>query len=119
MNKKRVAQISEEVRRAVSDIIRFKLKDPRIPEIISISKAEVTNDLSFAKIYYSILDDESKKDDTQEALENAKGFIKRELSHAVKLRIMPELIFIYDDSLEINLKIDKLIKEVKNANRED
>ncbi|WP_138158936.1 30S ribosome-binding factor RbfA [Peptoniphilus catoniae] len=116
MNKKRVGQISEEVRRAVSDIIKFKLKDPRIPEITSVSRADVTNDLSYAKIYYSVLGDDTKKEETQKALESAKGFIKKELAKEVKLRAMPELIFIYDNSLDISFEIEKLIKEVKNEN---
>ena len=107
MNKKRVQQISEEVRRSVSDIINHKLKDPRIPQIISIVHVDVTNDLSYAKIYYS----------TQDALESSKGFIKRELARSVKLRAMPELIFEYDDSLDISYKISKLIDEVKNDNK--
>lgn len=117
MNKKRVQQISEEVRRSVSDIINHKLKDPRIPQIISIVHADVTNDLSYAKIYYSILGDTEKRDETQEALESSKGFIKRELAKSVKLRVMPELIFEYDDSLDISYKISKLIDEVKNDNK--
>lgn len=117
MNKKRVQQISEEVRRSVSDIINHKLKDPRIPQIISIVHVDVTNDLSYAKIYYSILGDTEKRDETQDALESSKGFIKRELARSVKLRVMPELIFEYDDSLDISYKISKLIDEVKNDNK--
>lgn len=115
MNNKRVGQISEEIKKAVADIVNFKLKDPRIPDIISISNVEVTNDLSYAKIYYSIFGDESKKIETQEALVSATGFIKKELAKLVKIRSMPKLMFIYDDSLEVNMKISKLIDEVKNA----
>jgi phosphoesterase RecJ-like protein len=114
MKKKRVQQISEEIKRAVSDIINHKLKDPRIPQIISIVHVDVTNDLSYAKIYYSILGDSEKREETHDALESSKGFIRRELAKVVKIRVMPELIFIYDDSLDISYRISELINEVKN-----
>lgn len=116
MKKKRVQQISEEIKRAVSDIINHKLKDPRIPQIISIVHVDVTNDLSYAKIYYSILGDSEKREEAHDALESSKGFIRRELAKVVKIRVMPELIFIYDDSLDISYRISELINEVKNDN---
>lgn len=112
MNKKRTSQISEEVRRSISDIIQNKLKDPRIPVITSISRVEVTNDLSFAKVYVSVLGTDEEKENALEGINSAKGFIKKELSRSVKLRAMPELIFSIDDSIEIAMKMNKLISEV-------
>lgn len=115
MNPKRTQQISEEVRRAVSDIVQNKLKDPRVPEIVSISRVDVTNDLSFAKIYISFFTNEIE--DAMIGINSSKGFIKKELSRMVKLRVMPELIFIHDDSIEKGLEMDKLINEVTNADK--
>lgn len=116
MNIKRTSQVSEEVKRKLSEIVQHKLKDPRIPDIISISNVEVTNDLSFAKVYISVLSTkEDAINDAIEGLNSAKGFIKKELSKAVKLRAMPELIFKPDDSIEQSLKMYKLIDEVTNG----
>ena len=105
MNNKRINRISEEVRRTISNIVQNELKDPRIPSITSISH-----------VYVSVLGNDFDRDEAVEGLNSAKGFIKKELSKKVKLRTMPELIFIKDDSIEKALELDKLIEEV---NRKD
>lgn len=115
MNSKRVYQISEEVRKAISEIIQNKIKDPRIPEIISVSAVEVTNDLSYARVYISVLGTDEEKKAALEGLESAKGFIKKELGHMVKLRVMPELLFYLDESVDRYLELDKLINEVNHG----
>lgn len=116
MREKRVQRIGEELRRVLSDIIRSKIKDPRIPEIISVTNVLVTNDLSFAKIFVEIMGTPEEQEAALEGLNSAKGFIKKEISSEVKLRQMPELIFILDETLDINLKMEKLIEEVNHGN---
>lgn len=116
MREKRVQRIGEELRRVISDIIRSKIKDPRIPEIISVTNVIVTNDLSFAKIFVEIMGTKEEKEEAIEGLNSAKGFIKKEISSEVKLRQMPELIFILDETLDINQKMEELIEEVKHGN---
>ncbi|MDU2115594.1 MAG: 30S ribosome-binding factor RbfA [Peptoniphilus lacydonensis] len=115
MNSKRINRISEEVKRTISDIVQNELKDPRIPSITSISHVEVTNDLSYANVYVSVLGNDFDRDEAIEGLNSAKGFIKKELSKKIKLRAMPELIFIKDDSIEKALELDKLIDEVNHG----
>ena len=115
MNSKRINRISEEVKRTISDIVQNELKDPRIPSITSISHVEVTNDLSYAKVYVSVLGNDFDRDEAIEGLNSAKGFIKKELSKKIKLRAMPELIFIKDDSIEKSIELDKLIDEVNHG----
>ncbi|MGI5949612.1 30S ribosome-binding factor RbfA [Peptoniphilus sp.] len=117
MNNKRISRISEEVKRAISEIIRTELKDPRISELTSISHVDVTNDLSYAKVYVTVLGNDEDRDKAVEGLNSAKGFIKKELGKKVKLRIMPELIFINDDSIERALEISRLIDEVNNEDK--
>ena len=117
MDNKRINKISEEVKRCLMDIVQNKIKDPRIPTLTSISQVEVTRDLSFAKVYVSIFADDIKKQKALQGLESAKGFIKKELAREVKLRVMPELIFINDDSIEKGLKMDKLINEVNHGKK--
>ena len=116
MNKKRTQQISEEVRKCLAEIVQNKLKDPRIPTLLSISSVEVTNDLSFAKVYVSVLGSEKEKEEAIKGLNSAKGFLKKELGRSVKLRAMPELIFTGDDSIERGVRMSKLIDEVNNGN---
>ena len=116
MREKRMQRIGEELKRVISDIIRSKIKDPRIPEIISVTNVLVTNDLSFAKIFVEIMGTPEEEEAALEGLNSAKGFIKKEISREVKLRQMPELIFILDETLDINLKMEKLIEEVNHGN---
>lgn len=112
MKKRRLHRISEELKRELSDIIQNKLKDPRIPTLISVSYVDVTNDLSFATVGISIFGDEKVKRDAMEGLENAKGFIKKELGNGINIRIMPDLIFKLDESIEKNLEMQAIIDKL-------
>ena len=97
----RIDRISEEVRREVDAIIREELGDPRIGGTFSITRAEVTGDLRYAKIYVSVLEDD-RRDELIEALKSAKGFIRRSLGKRMIIRYTPELIFISDKNATIS-----------------
>ncbi len=116
MDNKRISRISEEVKKVVSGIISNELKDPRISPMTSVTHVEVTRDLRYAKIYISVLGDDNEKKDTLEGLENAKGFIRREIGNSINLRYVPEPLFSLDDSIEQGIYMSKLIDKV---NRED
>ena len=116
MDNKRINRISEEVKRVVSGVISNDLKDPRISPLTSITYVEVTRDLRYAKIYVSVLGNEKDKKETLEGLENAKGFIRREIGNRINLRYVPEPIFNLDDSIEQGIYISKLNDKV---NKED
>ena len=113
MKKKRVFRIAEEIKRAISELLQTEIKDPRIKPMTSITKVEVTNDLSFAYIYISVLGNEEDKQDTIEGLNNAKGFIKREIGKRIDLRHVPETIFYIDKSIEQSIYMSKLIEKVQ------
>jgi len=106
----RIDRISEEVRREVDAIIREELGDPRIDGTFSVTRAEVTGDLRYAKIYVSVLEDE-KREGLMEALKNAKGFIRRALGKRMIIRYSPELIFISDKNIEYGVHIAKVLAE--------
>ena len=116
MDIKRINRISEEVRKTVSELLTTEIKDPRINPMTTVTKVEVTRDLSFANIYVSVLGDEKDKEDTLEGLESAKGFIRKEIGNRVDLRYVPEPIFHLDESIERGIYMSKLIDKV---NRED
>jgi len=113
MNKKRTARISSEVKREISKIIANDLNDPRltIDAMVSITDVEVTNDLSYADVYISVLGDEKNKDDVMEALDQATGYIKILIGERMRLRTMPEFRFRFDESIERGAYMDKLIAE--------
>lgn len=116
MKDKRINRISEEIRKVVSELITREIKDPRVCPMTSITKVQVTNDLSYANIYVSVLGDKEVKEETLEGLKSAKGFIRKEISNRIDLRHVPEPIFHLDESIEHSLYISKLIEKV---NRED
>lgn len=117
MNSKRINRISEEVKRAMSEIIMNGLKDPRVTTMTTITDVKVTKDLSYANIYISVLGDEKEKEDSLEGLRNAKGYIRTEIGRKVKLRHVPEPVFHLDESMEHASHIAELLKEVRNEDK--
>ena len=110
MSYQRIDRISEEVRREVDAIIREELGDPRISGTFSITRAEVTGDLRYAKIYVSVLEDD-RRDELMEALKKARGFIRHALGKRMIIRYTPELIFISDQNIEYGVHIAKVLAE--------
>lgn len=110
MSYQRIDRISEEIRREVDAIIRDELHDPRISGTFSVTRADVTGDLRYAKIYISVLED-GKRDDLMAALKNAKGYIRRSLSKRMIIRYTPELTFVSDKNIEYGVHIAKVLAE--------
>ena len=110
MSYQRIDRISEEVRREVDAIIREELHDPRIGGTYSVTRAEVTGDLRYAKIHISVLEDD-RRDALLDALKNAKGYIRRSLGKRMIIRYTPELIFVSDKNIEYGVHIAKVLAE--------
>ena len=107
----RTERISEEIKREISAIIQKELKDPRLPDLVSVLSAEVTKDLRYAKVYVSVLGTEEEKKNAMQGLKSAAGFIRREIGHRLQLRYVPELVFELDNSIERGVYITKLIDD--------
>lgn len=107
-------RINEEVRRALSEIVR-EAKDPRITPMISIVDVDVTSDLKYATIYISDIRGDQHTAKTVENLKKASGFLRHELGEKVALRRLPELIFKEDHSISHGMKINDLLNEIKNG----
>ncbi|MER2563301.1 MAG: 30S ribosome-binding factor RbfA [Myxococcaceae bacterium] len=109
----RPERVGQEIQAAVADmLIRGDLHDPRIG-YITITGVKVSPDLRVARIYYSMIGTEEEKAKTQAGLDAAKGYVRREVTSKVKLRVSPEVFFTFDGSLEEGDKIERLLKEVK------
>ncbi|MFQ8601341.1 MAG: 30S ribosome-binding factor RbfA [Oscillospiraceae bacterium] len=107
----RVGRLSEDIKRTLVEILR-ELKDPRISEMLSIVKVDVSGDLSHAKIYVSAMEGFEKTKESVKGLSHAAGFIRREISGKLRLRKSPELKFIADDSIEHSAEISKMLKQL-------
>lgn len=115
-NNNRMGRIDEEYRKELSNIISYKLKNPNITGMISVTKVKVTSDLKYAKVSVSILNSKNIKE-TLEGLQKSSGFIRSELAKRVNLRNTPEIIFELDDSLEYGAKIDSILKDIMKDNK--
>lgn len=112
-------RVNGEVRKEMSRILREELKDPRIPEMTSVTDVEVTGDLKYAKIYVSVLGNDTEKQGAMEGLRSATSFIRSQLAKNVNLRNTPELTFVLDESIEYGAKMSKKIAELHIDRQED
>ena len=106
-------RVGQEIQVALGEIIaKGKLRDPRVG-FITITGVKVSADLRVARVYYSMLGTEEEREATQDGLDAAKGFVRREVTSRVKLRVSPEIFFSFDASVGEGDKIDRLLREVK------
>ena len=112
MQKDRIAAISAEFKRVLSDIIRSDIKDPRVSEMVSVTHIEITKDLKYAKAYISVFDTDKMKKSTIETLTHAEHYIKNEIGARLRIRRLPEITFLLDTSIEYSSKISELLKKV-------
>lgn len=116
MNKVRMTRVNDEILRAAAEIIGWEVKDPRIQSMVTVTKVDTTNDLKLCKIYVSIMGEPEQKEETLKGLSSSSGFIRSQLARKVNLRNTPELKFIVDDSLDISMKIDRMLHEINKSN---
>ena len=110
-NQTRFNRVDEELKKQVSSIIMNDIKDPHLTGIISVTKAKVTPDLKYAKVYVSILNAKNTKQDLA-ILKKSAGLTRSLIAKRMNLRITPEIIFELDDSMEYGARIDSILKEI-------
>ena len=106
----KIERINHMIMEEVSKILMLEVKDERF-KFVTITDCDTSNDLSYAKIYVTVLEEE-KKDETLKALNKASSFIRGELAKRIDIRNIPELKFYYDESISYGEKIDKIIDEL-------
>jgi ribosome-binding factor A len=111
MANSRINKINEEVRRELASVIR-ELKDSRIPMMTSVVAVHVTNDLSYAKCYISVMGDEEVQKNALLGLKSAAGFIRREVGRRINLRHTPQFIFEIDHSIEHGAYINQMLSDL-------
>lgn len=114
MANNRINKINEEVRRELASVVR-ELKDSRIPMMTSVVAVYVTNDLSYAKCYVSIMGDEETQKRAIEGLKSASGFIRREIGRRIDLRHTPEFQFELDHSIEHGAHINQMLSDINRG----
>jgi ribosome-binding factor A len=110
----RSRRVGEQIQREMAELVQRELKDPRLG-MVTISAVEVTKDLSVAKVFFTVLNPGHDVEQTRQGLTHAGGFLRRELAHRMKLRVVPELRFFYDSSLEKGSRLSALIDKAVSA----
>ena len=111
----RPERVATLMRREVADILRNKLRDPRLSEWVSVTDVEVTADLSSAKIFVSILPEGEEREKALRALSGAAAFVRRELAPRLGLREVPDIRFKLDSSIERGARVDELLKRLERG----
>ena len=115
-NNNRMGRIDEEYRKELSQIIGFELKNSNITGMISVTRVKVTPDLKYAKVYVSMFNSRSVEK-TMQGLKDSSGFMRSQVARMVNLRITPELVFEYDDSIEHGERIDNILKQISEQDK--
>jgi ribosome-binding factor A len=114
MAKIRVGRVGEQIKKELSVILQTEFKDPRLG-FVTVTGVDVTNDLSQAKVYLSVLGDEDQKAETLKALAKGTGFLRSEIGRRIRMRHVPELIFKFDPSVEHGSRIEELLKQMNSG----
>ncbi len=108
----RVAQL---MKREVAGIVARELRDPRLTGLVSVTDVEVTHDLSFARVYVSVLEGGLDRKLALEALDRAAGYVRRLLAPRLGLREVPELRFVLDTSMERGARVEEILRKIERG----
>ncbi len=115
----RSRRVAEQIRQELADILWREVQDPRVKGV-TLTSVEVTSDLEHAKIWFTLLTGEAK--DVIKGLQSATGFLRRELAHRMRLRLVPSLTFLYDESVargaHLSSLIDQAVEEDKRHHQD-
>lgn len=111
----RPEKVAHLMRREVADILERKLRDPGLVSTVTVTDVQVTHDLSFAKIFVTVLGDQAARTQAMEALKRATGFVRHELGDRLELREVPELRFEYDVSLDRGHRVEDLLRKIEKG----
>jgi len=110
----RPERVAEQIHRELTSMLMFSIKDPRV-NAVTVTGVTVTRDLSTAKVYYTVSDDDATaRKEAQRGLKSAAPFLRRQLSQLMQMRSIPELRFYYDESIGYGQKIDALLQQVQD-----
>lgn len=116
MSSHRIDKVNEEIKKELSYIIP-KLKDPRIPEFVTITEVRTSPDLKTAKVYFSSMSDNEEQ--VLAGLQSSAGFVRGILSKSMKIRYTPELVFAVDSSVKYSMFINEKLAELGLSESED
>ena len=114
MKRQRLAGIEKEMARVISKVLMEEVKNPKVKGLVSVTNINVTEDLKFADVYFSIMGQENvNTDEVIEGLNQIKGFLRKRVAEEIEIRYIPEIRVKLDTSIEHAIKISKLLNDLK------
>lgn len=118
MEYQRSHRVGDLIQKEISSLLHKGLKDPRLG-FVTITAVEVSSDLRYARVFFTVFGDEKARKDTETGLTSSIPFMRRELGKRLRMRYVPELVFKFDESLAYGSKIESLLREIKTDGNED
>jgi ribosome-binding factor A len=103
------------MQREIAEILSHRMRDPRLSHWVSVTRVDVTPDLSFARVFVSILATGEERERSLKALARATGFVRRQLAGRLGLREVPELRFVLDGSIEHGARVEELLRKIERG----
>lgn len=112
MAKRRTDRLNSLLKEVISDVIHKEVKNPKISPLLTITRVDISKDLHHAKVYVSIIGEQTEVKQTMQELGKSSGFISQASAKKVVLRFFPKLQFVYDDSVDKHMRIEELLKQI-------
>ncbi len=109
----RAERVANEIKKEISLILSQEVSDPRLG-FVTITRVEISPDLREAWVYFSVLADKKKQEDSLKVLKGASGYIRKLIGQRLKLRFSPEINFKFDKSIAYSIEIEERIRELKD-----
>jgi ribosome-binding factor A len=116
-DKNRMNRVDEQIKEEVSKIISQEIHDPHLTGMVSVTSVKTTPDLRYSRVFVSMIGCKSQKENLA-TLKKSSGYIRTLLAKRINLRMTPELVFEFDESIEYGSKIDKILKDM-NINKNE
>ena len=115
---KRSEKVAEAIHEEISARLIKGVKDPRVG-FVTVTGVKVTDDLHLATVYFSVLGTDADRKGAEAGLNSARGYLRRELGKALRMRYVPDLMFRYDESVEYGSRIERLLSEIQSTEEAD
>ncbi len=109
----RIDRINEMMKREIGQMLLADIQDPQLA-FVSILKVDVTRDLKYARVYYSFFGNPEMTQQVKERLERLRGMVRKLIGQRIRMRFTPEVIFVYDQSIEYSARIEAALTEIQN-----
>lgn len=114
----RSRRVGEQIQRDLAELIRSEVRDPRLG-MVTVNHVNVTRDMSYAKVFITVMGEPESREVSLSILNKMSGYLRSQIGRRMKLRIIPELKFVYDESIDRGARIDSLLKNAAPSPQEN